>query len=181
MSRLGPIDLAALTPEQKRLYEEIMRTRAKGLDGPFGVWLRRPAIAEPCEKLQNAFRLDGQLDRRVAELLILVVAREWTAQYAWYLHEILALKAGLAEETVVAIRERRRPPALLADEQPVYDVATELLATRTISAATYDRALQALGAEMLVEVVAAVGFYGMVCMTLNVFDVPIPAGATPIT
>jgi 4-carboxymuconolactone decarboxylase len=180
MSRLAPIQPNELTPEQTRLYDEIVRTRAKGLDGPFGVWLRKPSVGEPCEKLQNAFRLDGKLNRRVAELLILLVAREWTAQYAWYLHEILALKAGLPAETIAAIRARRRPPVLQPDELPVYEVVTELLATKTVSAETYDRALKALGEDLLIEVVSAVGFYAMVCMTLNVFDVPIPADALPL-
>ena len=181
MSRLGPIRLEELTPDQKRLYDEIMRTRANGLSGPFGVWLRNPSVAEPAEQLQNAFRLHSKLDKRVAELLVLLVARDWTAQYAWYLHEILALKAGLNADTVAAIRERRRPGALKDDEKVIYDVVTELQTTKTVSAATYDRALQVLGPEILIEVVSAVGFYAMVCMTLNVFDVPTPPNAKRLT
>jgi 4-carboxymuconolactone decarboxylase len=181
MPRLDPICLEQLTPEQKRLYDEIMRTRERGLDGPFGVWLRNPMMAEPAERMQNAFRLHGKLDRRVAELLILLVAREWTAQYAWYLHEKLALKAGLGAGAIAAVRERRRPDALRDDEQLIYDVVTELLASKTVSATTYQRALQALGAELLIEVVGAVGFYAMVCMTLNVFEVAIPAHASALS
>lgn len=180
MSRLDPIHVEELTTEQKPVYEEIMRTRPKGLDGPFGVWLRRPSIAEPCEKLQNAFRLRGRLDRRPAELLVLLVAREWTAQYAWYMHERLAREAGLDPATIDAIRERRRPAALRPDEQPVYDVVTELLATRAVSTPTYQRAIEALGPDLLIEVVGAIGYYSMACMTLNTFDVPIPAGTTPL-
>ena len=79
---------------------------------------------------------------------------------------------------MAAIRERRRPEALRDDEQVIYDVVTELQTTKTVSAATYDRALQALGPEVLIEAVSAVGFYAMVCMTLNVFEVPIPTDAT---
>jgi 4-carboxymuconolactone decarboxylase len=180
MSRLDPIRVEELTAEQRPVYEEIMRTRPKGLAGPFGVWLRRPSIAEPCEKLQSAFRLHGRLDRRLAELLVLLVAREWTAQYAWYMHERLAREAGLDPATIEAIRERRRPAALLPDEQPVYDVVTELLATRTLSTATYQRAVDALGTDLLIEVVGAMGYYTMACITLNTFAVPIPAGTTPL-
>ena len=63
----------------------------------------------------------------------------------------------------------------------IYDVVTELQTTKTVSAATYDRALQVLGPEILIEVVSAVGFYAMVCMTLNVFDVPTPPNAKRLT
>jgi 4-carboxymuconolactone decarboxylase len=62
----------------------------------------------------------------------------------------------------------------------IYDVVTELLATKTVGTATYRRALQALGAELLIEAVGAVGFYSMVCMTLNVFEVPIPKDASAL-
>jgi len=180
MSRLPPLSIDRLTPEQEKLYQEIMRTRSKGLDGPFGVWLRKPSVGEPCEKLQNAFRLNGTLDRRVAELLILVVAREWTAQYAWQLHEQLALKAGLAPATIDAIRNRQKPTTLLEDEKSVYDVASELITTRRVSRSTFDSALSALGEDKLIEVVSAVGFYTMVCMTLNAFEVPNVEGAAPL-
>jgi 4-carboxymuconolactone decarboxylase len=177
MPRLSPIQPESLTPEQKQLYDQVMSTRPNGLAGPFGVWVRKPSVGEPCERLQNAFRLHGALDRRVAELLILMVAREWTAQYAWYLHEKLGLKAGLTADTIAAIRARERPPTLQPNEGLVYDLVRELLETKTISTATYDRSLQHLGEGLLIEVVSAVGFYSMVCMTLNAFDVPIPEGA----
>jgi 4-carboxymuconolactone decarboxylase len=180
MSRLEPLRLEELTPEQERLYHHIVGTRAKGLDGPFGIWLRVPRIGEPCEKLQNAFRLSGALDRRLAELLILLVAREWSSQYAWYLHEKLALTSGLSTEIVAAIRDCRRPRAMRPDEQVVYDFVTELLSTKTVQPESYEQASRLLGTEKLIEMVGAVGFYAMACMTLNVFDVPIPADATPL-
>jgi 4-carboxymuconolactone decarboxylase len=180
MARLPPIRKETLTPEQQRLHEVIMRTRPRGLDGPFGVWLRNPIVAEPAEQMQNTFRLHGKLDRRLAELLVLLVAREWSAQYAWYLHEKLALQAGLSALTIAAIRDRRRPDHLQDDERPIYDVVTELLQTKTLSRATYDRTSEALGTELLIEVVSAVGFYAMASMTLNAFDVPIPHDVTPL-
>jgi 4-carboxymuconolactone decarboxylase len=181
MARLNPINVDALAGEQKRVYELIMATRPHGLSGPFGVWVHNSRVAEPCEWLQNAFRLHSKLDRRLAELLVLLVAREYTAQYAWYLHEKLAKKDGLDVRTIDAIRARQVPDALRADEQIIYDVVSELLASKKISASTYERAVEALGLEVMVEVVTAVGFYGMACLTLNAFEVAVPEDASPLT
>lgn len=66
------------------------------------------------------------------------------------------------------------------DEQVVYDFVTELLSTKTVQPESYEQASRLLGTEKLIEMVGAVGFYAMACMTLNVFDVPIPADATPL-
>jgi 4-carboxymuconolactone decarboxylase len=180
MPRLQPIDVNALAGEQKRVYDLVMATRPHGIAGPFGVWIRNPSVAEPCEGLQNAFRLHSQLDRRLAELLVLLVAREYTAQYAWYLHEKLARNQGLDSRTIDAIRMRQVPDILQTDERIIYEVVSELLQNKGLSSPTYQRALESLGLEVLVEVVTAVGFYGMACLALNAFEVAIPAEAVPL-
>jgi hypothetical protein len=36
------------------------------------------------------------------------------------------------------------------------------------------------GEQKMVELVAAVGFYVMVAMTLNAFDAPVPGGKKPL-
>ena len=42
------------------------------------------------------------------------------------------------------------------------------------------RALAALGLDLLIELIAAAGFYTLVAMTLNAFDVPVPGGKRPL-
>lgn len=49
-----------------------------------------------------------------------------------------------------------------------------------MSSATYDRALAALGLDLLIELVTAAGFYTMVAMMLQTFAAPVPGGATPL-
>lgn len=66
------------------------------------------------------------------------------------------------------------------DERVVYDTITELNEARTLSQPAYDRALAALGLDLLIELIAAAGFYTMVAMTLNAFDAPVPGGKRPL-
>mgnify|MGYP001421280554 CR=1 FL=1 len=44
---------------------------------------------------------------------------------------------------------------------------------------THDRATELLGQQALIELVAIAGFYSMIALTLNAFDVPIPEGGPP--
>jgi 4-carboxymuconolactone decarboxylase len=148
--------------------------------GPFAIWLRNPELAEYALKIQDLFASRARLERRLIQLMILVSARLATAQFAWFIHESHALKEGISADLVEAIRERRAPKFRREDERLVYDITLELNVTRTLCEATYNRGMAMLGEARMVELVAAVGFYVMVAMTLNAFDVPVPDGHKPL-
>jgi 4-carboxymuconolactone decarboxylase len=168
-----------LTAEQKAIHDRIAGTRGGVVRGPFAIWLRQPAIADAADRLGTTLR-QGSLDKRLFELMVLVVARHWSAQYEWHAHAKQALAAGLAADVVEAIRQRREPGFARDDERLIYDVVTEMNEARTLSQATYDRALAALGLDKTIELVTAIGFYTMVAIMLNGFDAPVPDGARPL-
>jgi len=180
MARVPDVAPEEMTAEQKRVYQEIGGARGGIVRGPFAIWLRNPALADPANRFGNSLRLSGKLDKRLFELMVLVVARHWSAQYEWFVHERYGLEAGLTPAVVDAIRARRAPEFTRADERLVYDTITELNETRTLSQPAYERALAALGLDLLIELIAAAGFYTMVAMTLNAFDAPVPGGLRPL-
>ena len=179
MGRLPDIDATKLAPEQRAIYDRMMRERGH-MRGPFAVWLRNAELCQNTLKLQEMFASQVKLERRLLELMILVAARQSTAQYAWFIHEPYALKFGIAPEIVQAIRERRTPDFVRDDERLVYDIATELNTTRTLSEASYQRGMTMFGEQAMVELVSAIGFYSMVAMTLNAFAVSVPTGKEPL-
>lgn len=179
MPRLPPIDPAALAPGQRHAYDEISRVRGQ-VRGPFAIWLTSPELCDLALKLQDWFPKHSKLERRLLELMILVLARRSNAQFAWFVHEPHALRLGIAPAIVEAIRERRTPDFEREDERLVYDVTLELDATKTLSEPTYARASAMFGPQIMVELVAAVGFYEMVAMTLNTFEAPVPGGKPPL-
>ena len=181
MARVPNVPLEEMTAEQRRVHQEIGGARGGVVRGPFGIWLRNPQLADHANQFGNVFRLAGKLEKRLFELMVLVVARHWSAQYEWFVHENHGLEAGLAQEIVDAIRTRSAPEFAREDERVVYDTITELNETRTLSQPTYGRALAALGLDLLIELIAAAGFYTMVAMTLNAFDAPVPDGKRPLS
>jgi 4-carboxymuconolactone decarboxylase len=179
MPRLPPVMRETLTPEQQRVFDLIEKTRGN-VRGPFAIWLAVPELAEQCLQLQHMLNYNSRLDKRLMQLMILIMARQSSAQFAWFIHARHALELGIAPEIVEAIRTRQTPAFERDEDRLVYDIVMELDATRTLSAASYARAQAALGTEQLVELVAAAGFYVMVAMTLNVFDAPVPGGEQPL-
>ena len=178
MARLKQLDESTLSPAQKSTYDEIMRVRGQ-VRGPFAVWLRNAELAEGTLKLQDLFASRVSMERRLMQLMILVAARCAGAQYAWYIHEPHALHHGISREIVEAIRERRTPDFTREDERLVYEITLELNTTRRLSDATFNRGIGLFGEQQMVELVSGVGFYAMVAMTLNAFDVAVPEGRKP--
>jgi 4-carboxymuconolactone decarboxylase len=173
MARIDEVKREKLNARQQQLYDDIMRSRPRGsLSGPFSVWIHTPEIAEPADRLAGCFRVTPKLDKRLIELIVLLMCREGTVQYAWSVHEPLARQVGLTPETVEAIRARKRPDLKRDDERIVYTLVTELLSTKRLSADTFERANAALGREGVIEAVSCAGFYGMIGFVLNAFEVP---------
>ena len=93
---------------------------------------------------------------------------------------VQAEAAGIAPEIVAAIREKRRPDFQHADQRIAYDVTTEILETKELSATTYGTAIQQFGLQGTVELISTVGYYAMVGIFLKSFDVPTPTGDKPL-
>src|ERR1700734_3578897 len=129
MARVGEVKRENLSPRQQELHDDFLKSRPRAtLTGPFAVLIKTPDIAEPADRLVNYYRKDPKLGRRLIELIILLAVRDATAQYAWSVHEPTALKEGLSQDTIDAIRARKRPDFKRDDERLVYDFVTELAA-----------------------------------------------------
>jgi 4-carboxymuconolactone decarboxylase len=182
MARIEDVKRENLDARQQQLYDGIMRSRPRGnLSGPFSVWIHTPDIAEPADGLANCFRVSPKLEKRLIELIVLLMCRDASVKYAWSVHEPVARTAGLTDETIDAIRARRKPSFKREDEALIYDIVAELQTNKTLSAASFDRAKSVLGRDGLIEVVSCVGFYGMIGLVLNVFDIPPQPGGPVLT
>lgn len=176
MPRLAPLDLNNLTPEQKSVADEIVSGPRGGLRGPFEAWLRSPGLADHAQKLGEHVRFGTSLPRDLSELAIILTGKRWKAQFEFWAHARMAKEAGIAEDIVEAIRLGTPPTFRRPEEQLIYDFVTEYFATNRVSQPTYDRALAAFGETGVVDLVGTVGYYTLVSMTLNVFEVALPDG-----
>jgi 4-carboxymuconolactone decarboxylase len=173
LARIREVNTEEFTPRQQELHDQLLRSRLRDtLTGPFAVLIHTPDIAEPTDRLVDYFRKSPQLGRRLVELIILLVVGDATAQYAWSVHEPTALKEGLTQDTIDAIRARKQPNFAREDERLIYNVVMELLATKTLSPATFERAKTAFGEIGVIEAITCAGLYGMIGFVLNVFEIP---------
>jgi 4-carboxymuconolactone decarboxylase len=177
--RFTPLTWDEMTPEQRKMVEDLVSGPRSGADGPFNVLLRSPDMGNLAQKFGAATRFNQSMPRKLNELAIIITGRYWTAQYEWIAHKRAALQAGLDPAIVDAIQNGRRPAGMQKDEEAVYNFCTELLQTKQVGDATFAAAKDAVGEKGVVDLIGVMGWYQTVSMLLNVDRYPLPAGARP--
>jgi 4-carboxymuconolactone decarboxylase len=165
-----------MSDDQKAIYAESTASKRGVVTPPLRAWIHAPEVARHASRLGAFLRYDTTLGPRYSELAILVTARTWSAQFEWYAHKKMALEAGLEPAIVDAINHRRTPVFDDAKARLVYDFATVLNRDRKVPEALYREAVATLGETGVVELVGLLGYYTLVSMTLNAFDVGLPEG-----
>lgn len=172
-----PLDIAKLSPEQRRVHDAIVAGPRGKVAGPLAIWLASAELADKAQALGAFCRFGSSLPPRLSELATLIIGAYWTAGYEWHAHAPLAVAAGIDPSAIEAIRTHQAPVLARADEQAVYELARELLAIRHVSDGTYRRAVAQLGPKGVVELIGILGYYTLISMTIKTFEVAVPEGA----
>lgn len=179
MTRIPPLDPENLDPRQKEVFDAIASGPRGRVRGPLAVWLNRPDLADRAQALGRYCRYDSSLSARLSELAILATARVWMSEFEWAAHKPIALKAGIAPEIVEAIRTGGQPVFRAADEEIVYRFAVMLHTERKVSDEVYAKTVEILGQDAVVDLTGILGYYTLISMTINVFELPPPDGLPP--
>ena len=192
MSRIPYIASESFTKAQQSLFRSItggkrgegraietFLTPEGGLRGPFNAWLRSPVLGEAAQRLGEAVRFESAIPPQLRELAILTVAAKWKARYEWWAHERIARREGLDPRVIESIKTGADPDFSNPAETVVYNFARELINNQRISPRLYAEAAGMLGEAGVAELVMLLGYYTLVSMTLNVFEVPVPTGERP--
>jgi 4-carboxymuconolactone decarboxylase len=158
-----------LSPEQRRIHDEVLQTRGN-LHGPFLAWLLNPQLAQPAQELGAFCRYGTSLSLQESELLIILVAAHYRCAAEQQIHEPIALASGLPEQAVGAVRAARTPELATPRLRLLATLAQELLATKHLAPVAYEQGVAEFSEKGLVEVVAIIGYYAFVAYTLNAFD-----------
>jgi 4-carboxymuconolactone decarboxylase len=176
MSRLEEIPYERMTPDQRRVHDAIVGGPRGSISGPFLAWLANPDFAGAAQKLGEYCRFNTTLPRDLAELAICVTAAHYRAEFEWWAHSRMAQDAGVPSAVTDAIRRGREPQLDTVAARAVYRTAVALNRRHRLTDAEFAEAREVLGEQGLVDVVGLCGYYALVSLTLNTFEVPVPDG-----
>lgn len=176
-ARMDPLKREDMNEEQGACYDEVA---AKGgrLGGPNGIFIRVPKLFGLNQAVGNYLRA-AHLSPRLRQLAMIVAVRRWNGAYAWGAQARDALKAGISRDIVDAVNQRGTPELADADDRAVYDAALALADAGSLTDAAFETACAQLGFNRLLDLVATVGYYAGVCLTVNAFAIE-PRAAFPV-
>jgi 4-carboxymuconolactone decarboxylase len=170
--RMPPLAAGKMTDAQRKAAAEMIAGPRKGVKGPFIPLLRSPELMDRLQKVGEYLRFQSSLEQRISELIMLIVSRDWTQHFEWFVHVPLGRKAGISEDTIAALAEGRRPSGMSEDEELAYDFCVELLRNKGVSETTYRRAVMKFGENGVIDMIGVAGYFTTVSMVMNVAHSP---------
>jgi 4-carboxymuconolactone decarboxylase len=104
----------------------------------------------------------------------MTTARELGARYPWARHEPTPREEGTRTEAIEALRLNGTLEQLRPRDRLLVEIVRTLLRTHELPDDLYRRGLSELGRQQVIETVALAGYYSLVGLTVNAFDVPPP-------
>ena len=143
-----------------------------GVTGPYKIWVRNGPLIRALAELDAHLNSNGSLSAADREIAVLVCAERWDAAYVARAHTPRALEAGVSEDVVTGILAGRVPTFTDSRHKLVYNLTRELFDGGTLSDRTFTRGLEVLGESGLTDLIAFLGYYTAVSLTLNAYAVP---------
>lgn len=157
-------------------FDSIIASRGR-IGAPYQYLLHSPDLAARVAHTIGFARFEANLDRRVSEIAICTVAREMDCLYEWAAHEDDARAAGVAEQTIQAIKKGMAPQGIDVGDAAVVNYVQALLRPpHRANDATFGALYALLGERDMAELTAVIGAYTMLACCLNAFDVQAPEG-----
>lgn len=165
-----------LNAEQRVVYDEVVSGPRGRLIGPLRAIIHSPDLAARWSRFGEFLRFSTCLPPKLNELAIIVTGRFWNSQLEFQVHSKAALDAGLGAAAIEAIRIAAPPTFSDPAEAEVYEFTRELVETGSVSDESHAAVTRRWGERGVVELTGVIGYYTMVCFTLNAHQIPLPDG-----
>jgi len=179
-SRLPFVKRDQMSAEGQRVYDKLVgKDRAAPATGPVGTSLYSPGVAEPMNQL-NQYLRNTVVGQHYFEICALLGAREYDQYYEWSAHEPGAVRAGVDQKVIDAIKFNREVDGLPEKDAVVIRFGRALLHDHKVSPALYAQVVEMFGRQGMFELSAIIGDYVMAAIMLDAVDQQLPPGRQPL-
>ena len=179
MAKTPTVTRESVPESQRATFDAIVEERGGvPTSGPASVMLNAPEVAQRALGLALYLRTETSLDPRIRELAMLLAARENDCQFIWNAHAPPARQAGLSDDIVDSLRDRKELSNLKADEAAVVDYGREFFRSRRVSQQAFDAVVAQFGVLGATELTTLMGCYAMLAFNVNAFGVELPEELT---
>lgn len=151
---------------QSRWKEGGKDARGMHLLGGFASY---PALAKAFLTFNCHVAANSTLSAREREILILRLAWLRKAEYEYYQHVVLGLRAGLTEQEMEQLRVGSSSPEWSAGDADLVRVSEELVANAEVTDDTWERLSACYSQQQIMDMVFLVGCYEVIAMASKSF------------
>ena len=179
MARIPQVTRDDVPEGEKGAYDAFMQSRGNRPNvGPYALLLHMPEMAQRLEALRTYIRGETSVPQKLQELVMMTVAREMDCAFIWYAHAAAARQAGVRDDTVDNMREKKALTNLDPDELTVVNFARELLQNRKVSQPTFDAAITRFGQRGMMTLTNLVACYAVLAYNMNTYELEAPQHPT---
>jgi alkylhydroperoxidase family enzyme len=165
-----PLVVGGTRPELKEIEERILQERGR-ISLLYQVLLNSAPIAQGWEAMLTAVRNKSSVPADLRELMILRVAVLNKASFEFEAHIPHALKAGVAQEKIDALRSLTLSDLFTDEEKLLLQMTDHMTRDVEVSAELMAKVTHQYSAEKVVELVATVAAYNMVSRFLVALNI----------
>jgi 4-carboxymuconolactone decarboxylase len=179
VARIPQVTRDDVPDAEKGTYDEFMKSRGnRPMVGPYALLLHMPEMAQRLEALRTYIRGEASVPQKLQELVMIMVAREMDCAFIWYAHAAAARQAGVRDDVVDHLREKKPLSNLDSDEQTVVNFTHELLQNRRVSQPTFDAAVTRFGRRGMMTLTNLVASYAVLAYNMNTYELEAPEHPT---
>ena len=175
MARVPFATREAMNTDDQEVWDEIETSRG-GVAPNYAALLNNPQAAGNMAVLGGYARYETPLPPRIKALAVLTAAREANGSYVWTVNQPAAKAAGLSQEIIDSIHERRAPVGLDANDASVVQFVLELQRQHKISDTTFESVRAQIGDSGVVDMLIVSGYYHTLAHCLQALEVELPEG-----
>lgn len=174
MPRIAPVTARSELPAEHRATADAVVKRYGQIRGPWCMLLHSPELAARILPMVSFFHDQSIVEGKLRSVAILAAVRELGAEYVWAAQVAAARRNGVREELIDFIRAKGDLVKLPEGERDIVSYARQLMRTNRVLQATFDALKNRFGAQWLVELTAAIGYFALVSGIANAFEVSAP-------
>jgi 4-carboxymuconolactone decarboxylase len=177
--RLPAPDRDALGAEGKQAYDRLANFQdgaLLGLRGPTAMSLHSAGVSKHQTALNNYLRFEAGIAPAIRELAILVAAREVNSRFEWAAHEAEALKEGVPQAVIDAVKHRKPTDGLADDYALIIEYGRQALGERRVSPEMFARLNAAYGSRGVTDLAFLIGNYVSLAVFIATIDAQVPDG-----
>jgi 4-carboxymuconolactone decarboxylase len=174
LSRLPPLTRADLTADDQKVWDYLVGVNGvMPKYGPPPVTVYSPQAAEPIQAL-NQYLRRSVIGSHYFELGTLIAAREFDQQYEWSGHEPAALRAGVEQRVIDAVKFNRGVGGLPEKDATLIRLGRALFREHKVTPELWAKSVELFGRQGTIEAVTVLGDYAMVGFLLTAADQQLP-------